>query len=143
MATWIDGCFRFADVHIERNIADFLGTEASIIYSRGFSTISCVISAFPKRGDIIVADCGINVAIQNGLQISRSTVRWFEHSNLRSLEDVLLSVEKKRRNRRGPLTRRFIVTEGIFEKDGATVALPKLVSWSKHAGRLTLINRLS
>ena len=61
MATWIDGCFRFADVHIdlERNIADFLGTEASIIYSRGFSTISCVISAFPKRGDIIVADCGI------------------------------------------------------------------------------------
>ena len=29
---------------------------------------------------------------------------------------------------RGPLTRRPIVTEGIFEKDGALVDLPKLVT---------------
>jgi serine palmitoyltransferase len=131
---------------LERDIADFLGTEASILYSQGFSTIPCVISAFAKRGDIIVADRGINFAIQKGLQISRSTVRWFEHNDLRSLEDVLLSVEKERRKRRGPLTRRFIVTEGIFEKDGAMVDLPKLVSHShdtRLAGGLTLINRSS
>jgi hypothetical protein len=29
--------------------------------------------------------------------------------------------------RRGPLTRGFIVTESIFEKDGANLGLPKLV----------------
>jgi serine palmitoyltransferase len=129
---------RFADVHLdlERDIADFLGTEASILYSQGFSTIPCVISAFSKRGDIVVADRGINFAIQKGLQISRSTVRWFEHNDLRSLEGVLLSVEKERRKRRGPLTRRFIVTEGIFEKDGAMVDLPKLVSCSHDTKRM-------
>ena len=99
---------------LERDIADFLGTEASNLYYQGFSTIPCVISAFAKRGDIIVADRGINFAIQKDLQISRSTVRWFEHNDLKSLEDVLLSVEKARRKRRGPLTRRFIVTEGIL-----------------------------
>ena len=54
---------------LERDIADFLGTEASILYSQGFSTIPCVISAFSKRGDITVADRGINFAIQKGLQI--------------------------------------------------------------------------
>ena len=113
-----------------RDIADFFSTEASILYSQGFSTIPCVISAFAKRGDIIVADLGINFAIQKGLQISLSTVRWFEHSDLRSLEDVLLSVEKERRKRHGPLTRRSIVTVGIFDKDGAMVDLPKLVSCS-------------
>jgi serine palmitoyltransferase len=84
----------------ERDIADFLGTEVSILYSQGFSTIPCVISAFAKRGDITVADHSINFAIQKGLQISRSTVRWFEHSDLRSLEDVLLSVKKECRKRR-------------------------------------------
>ncbi|KAN0139424.1 hypothetical protein V8E53_002925 [Lactarius tabidus] len=42
--------------------------------------------------------------------------------------DALLSVEKERRKRRGPLTRRFIVTEGIFEKDGAMVDFPKLAT---------------
>ena len=68
-----------------------------------------MISAFAKRGDIIVADRSINFTIQKGLQISRSTVRWFEHNDLGSLEE---SVEKERWKRRGPLTRRFIVTEG-------------------------------
>ncbi|KAH9034376.1 pyridoxal phosphate-dependent transferase [Lactarius deliciosus] len=104
----------------------------------GFSTIPCVISAFAKRGDIIVADQGVNFAIQKGLQISRSTVRWFDHNDLKSLGDVLLSVEKERRKRRGPLTRRFIVTEGIFEKDGAMVDLPKLIEL-KHKYKYRLI----
>lgn len=123
------GFYGTVDVHMtfERDVADFLGTEAAILYSQGFSTISSVIPAFCKRGDIIVADRGVNFAIQKGIQISRSTVRWFDHNDLKSLEDVLETVEKERRKRRGPLTRRFIVTEGIFEKDGKMVDLPKLV----------------
>ncbi|KAJ7929050.1 serine palmitoyltransferase [Mycena leptocephala] len=120
---------RCANVHmaLERDLADFLGAEAAIIYSQGFSTISSVIPAFCKRGDIIVADRGVNFAIQKGIQISRSTVRWYDHNDLKSLEDVLDSVEKERKKRRGPLTRRFIITEGIFEKDGAMTDLPKLI----------------
>ncbi|KAH9034364.1 serine palmitoyltransferase [Lactarius deliciosus] len=127
------GFYGTIDVHtnLERDIADFLGTEASILYSQGFSTIPC-------RGDVIVADRGINFAIQKGLEISRSTVRWFDHNDLKSLEDVLLSVEKERRKRRGPLTRRFIVTEGIFEKDGAMVDLPQLIEL-KHKYKYRLI----
>jgi serine palmitoyltransferase len=112
---------------LENDIADFLGAEAAILYSQGFSTISSVIPAFCKRGDIIVADRGVNFAIQKGIQISRSTVRWFDHNDLTSLEEVLIAVEKERKKRRGSLTRRFIVTEGIFQKDGAMVDLPKLV----------------
>lgn len=118
-----------ADVHIqlEQDIADFLGTEAAILYSQAFSTISSVIPAFCKRGDIIVADRGVNFAIQKGLQISRCTVRWYDHNDMKSLEHVLESVEKERRKRKGPLTRRFIVTEGIFDHDGEMSDLPKLV----------------
>jgi serine palmitoyltransferase len=122
---------------LERDIADFLGTEAAIIYSQGFSTISSAIPAFCKRGDIIVADRGVNFATQKGIQISRSTVRWFDHNDLNSLEEVLENVEKERKKRRAPLTRRFIVTEGIFEKDGAMVDLPKLVCCISHHRRLT------
>lgn len=74
--------FRFTDVYmdLERDIADFLGIEASLLYSQGFSTIYWVISAFTRRGDIIVFNRAINLAIQNDLQIYRSTVRWFEHN---------------------------------------------------------------
>ena len=117
------------DVHmkLEEDIADFLGTEAAIVYAQGFSTISSVIPAFCKRGDIIVADRGVNFAIQKGLQMSRSTIRWYDHNDMKSLELVLETIEKERRKKKGPLTRRFIVTEGIFDHDGTMSDLPKLV----------------
>lgn len=131
-------------IQLEQDIADFLGTEASILYSQALSTISSVIPAFCKRGDIIVADRGVNFAIQKGLQISRCTVRWYDHNDLKSLEHVLESVEKERRKKRGPLTRRFIVTEGIFDVDGAISDLPKLVELkSKYKYRLILDESVS
>jgi serine palmitoyltransferase len=124
------GFYGTLDVHtaLENDIADFLGTEAAILYSQDFSTVSSVIPAFCKRGDVIVADRAVNFAIQKGIQISRANVKWYDHNNLASLEDALREVERERRKRRGPITRRFIVTEGIFEKDGAMTDLPKIVS---------------
>lgn len=46
---------------------------------------------------------------------------------MNGLEEVLQAVEKEQTQQRLPLTRRFIVTEGIFENDGAMVDLPKIV----------------
>lgn len=60
------------DVHmnLESEIARFIGVDDAIIYAQGFSTASSVIPAFCKRGDIIVADKGVNFAIQKGIQVS-------------------------------------------------------------------------
>ncbi|PPQ84171.1 hypothetical protein CVT24_002217, partial [Panaeolus cyanescens] len=140
------GFYGTLDVHmdLENDIADFLGTEGAILYSQGFSTVSSVIPAFCKRGDIIVADRGVNFAIQKGIQISRSTVRWYDHNDVNSLEEVLVSVEKERKKRRGKLTRRFIITEGIFARDGQVVDLPKLIDVKyKYKYRLILDESLS
>ena len=60
---------------LERDIADFLCTEALIIYSQCFTTIPCVISDLFKRWDIIVADGGINFAIQRSLLYPRTPPR--------------------------------------------------------------------
>lgn len=96
----------------EADVAAFLGTPACIIYAQAFSTISSVIPAFSKRGDIIVADKGVNYAIRKGIQISRSTVRWYEHNDMEDLERVLAKITKEQAKK--PLTRRFIVTEGLL-----------------------------
>jgi serine palmitoyltransferase len=140
------GFYGTIDVHmaLEADIARFLGTDKCIIYSQGFSTISSVIPAFCKRGDIVVADRGVNFAIQKGLQISRSTLKWYNHNSISSLESVLQSVVKEDKRRRGPLTRRFIVTEGIFEGDGAKVDLAKLLELKrKYKFRLILDESIS
>lgn len=122
------GFYGTQDVHMksEADIAAHIGTEAAIIYAQSFSTISSVIPAFSKRGDIIVADKSVNFPIRKGLQISRSTVRWYEHNDMDDLERVLAKLVKE--NARKPLTRRFIVTEGLFENVGDTVDLPRLVA---------------
>ncbi|KAN0139446.1 Pyridoxal phosphate-dependent transferase [Lactarius tabidus] len=128
---------------LERDIADFLSTETAILHSQGFSTIFCAISAFTKRGDIIAANRAINFTVQKGFQI-RAPLFAGSSTMTSSLEDVLLSVEKERRKRRGPLTRRFIVTEGIFEKDGAMVDLQNLIELKlKYKYRLILDESIS
>lgn len=121
------GFYGTQDVHmkLEADIAAFLGTPACIVYAQAFSTISSVIPAFSKRGDIIVADKAANYAIRKGIEISRSTVRWFEHNDLDDLERVLQRVVKEQAGK--PLTRRFILTEGLFENIGDMVDLPRLV----------------
>ncbi|KAG0038868.1 serine palmitoyltransferase component [Podila clonocystis] len=111
-----------------KDIAKFLGTESAIIYAQGFSTIASVISAFSKRGDIIVADDGCNFAVLKGTQISRSTVKWFKHNDMADLEHVLESINKEfRTHKKRPLTRRFIVTEGLFQNYGDMAPLDKIM----------------
>lgn len=73
-----------------------------------------------------MADRAVNYAIRKGIQISRSTVRWYDHNDLEDMERVLARVVKEQAKK--PLTRRFIVTEGLFEDVGDVVDLPKIVS---------------
>ena len=127
------GFYGTMDVHsdLEKSIAQTLGTEGAIIYAQGFSTITSVIPAFAKRGDIIVADEGCSFAIRKGLQISRSTIRWYKHNDMQSLEAVLDGINREAKRRKAPLTRRFICTEGIFQNDGTVSNLKKLVELKK------------
>ncbi|GAA5925814.1 serine C-palmitoyltransferase LCB1 [Sporobolomyces koalae] len=136
------GFYGTFDVHLEleRDIAQFLRVPAAINYAQGFSAITSVIPAFCKRGDIIVADRGCNFAIQKGIQISRVNVKWYDHGDYGSLERTLESIKKEdKKYRRNPTaSRRFIVTEGIFENDGSMVNLPKVMEL-KHKYKYRLI----
>lgn len=127
------GFYGTIDVHmdLERDISQFLGTEQAIIYAQGFSTISSVIPAFSKRGDILVCDDGVCFAIQKGIQISRSIIRWFKHNDMQDLERVLEEIRLDDLTHNKRLTRRFIVSEGLSENMGDIAPLDKLVALKK------------
>ncbi|KAK4242839.1 pyridoxal phosphate-dependent transferase [Achaetomium macrosporum] len=115
------------DVHMktEADIASFLGTEGCIVYAHAFSTITSVIPSFCKRGDIIVADRGANYSIRRGLEVSRSSIKWYNHNDFEDLERVMRKVVQEQAGKK--LTRRFLVTEALFETTGEINELPKLV----------------
>ncbi|CAG8567629.1 5870_t:CDS:10 [Paraglomus occultum] len=144
------GFYGTLDVHMkfERDISEFLGTEDAIIYSQSFSTISSAIPSFCKRGDIIVAQVFLCLGLSDhsrickGVQISRSTVKWYNHNDMEDLERVLKEIQDNAKNRR--LTRRFIVTEGISEYYGDIAPLHKLIELKKkYKYRLILDESLS
>ncbi|KAG5930571.1 hypothetical protein E4U42_006659 [Claviceps africana] len=116
------------DVHVkaEADIADFLGSEACIVYTQAFSTVTSVIPAFCKRGDVIIADEAANYSIRKGLQASRSNIKWFKHGDMDDLERLMKSVAVEQ-SKGKKLTRRFVVTEGLFETCGDITDLPRLV----------------
>ncbi|KAF9584739.1 serine palmitoyltransferase component [Lunasporangiospora selenospora] len=134
------GFYGTLDVHmqLEKDIARFLGTESAIIYAQAFATISSVVAAFSKRGDIIVADEGCNFAIQKGTQISRSIIKWYKHNDMEDLERVLESIQKETSNKKRPLTRRFIITEGLFYNYGDFAPLKRIMEL-KHKYKYRLV----
>lgn len=121
------GFYGTQDVHmkLEADIASFLGMPSCIIYAQAFSTASSVIPCFSKRGDIIVADKASNYSIRKGIQISRSSVQWYEHNDMEDLQRVLAKVTKEHAKK--PLTRRFIITEALSDTVGDITDLPKIV----------------
>lgn len=64
---------------------------------------------------MICRDEGVNWGIQNGLFLSRSTVKFFKHNDMKSLEGLLEEVKKEDQRKKKTLNRRFIVVEAIYQ----------------------------
>ena len=125
------GFYGSFDLHleVEKRLADFFGGEACILYSDAIATMSSVIPAFSKRGDLIVCDEGCHFGIQQGIRLSRSNVLYYKHNDMDDLERILHQVQEKdmRGHSGGKLNRRFIVTEGISQHHGTITPLPHIV----------------
>lgn len=121
------GFYGTLDIHLdlEAKISKFLRTESAILYSQAFSAVSSVIPAFSKRGDIIICDDGIHFPLQKGVQISRSNVYYFKHNDMKDLERVFNHVHNLYLKK--PLTRRFVVVEGLSMNHGDICPLPQVV----------------
>lgn len=119
-----------AHVRVCEDLASFLGAEEGIIYGQDYCTPTSVLPCFLKRGDIAIVDGGVSLALQKAAVISRCDVEWFNHNDLDHLERILASLSEDLKE--GPLNRRFIVTEGLFENFGDSPDLKRLVEIKNH-----------
>mmetsp|Transcript_10601 Transcript_10601/g.20965 ORF Transcript_10601/g.20965 Transcript_10601/m.20965 type:complete len:493 (-) Transcript_10601:362-1840(-) len=124
------GFYGTIDVHLELEdkLAEFMGTEAGIIYSYDIATVASVIPAFLKRGDLVICDEAVNWAVQNGLDLSRSYIKEFKHNDVADLERILMLVaESEERRSSKALNRRFIIVEGLYQSTGQIAPMPEIV----------------
>ncbi|GFE68914.1 aminotransferase class I/II-fold pyridoxal phosphate-dependent enzyme [Chroococcus sp. FPU101] len=109
---------------LEKEIADFLGTEDCIVYIGGHTTNVTTIGHLFRRNDLILYDALSHNSIRQGCQMSGATLMEFPHNDWHSLEQLLsqhrLEYEKV-----------LIVIEGIYSTDGDIAPLPQIVELKK------------
>lgn len=129
------GFYGTMDVHLnleEKLAAKFTqkGEEAlqAVIYADWLGVPSSVVTAFAKKGDLIIADNNISFLWKQGIIMSRAKVIYFEHNNMESLQEILRKqAAEDKMNPQFKLNRRLILVEGCYENTGQIVDLPQVV----------------
>eukprot|EP01033_Poteriospumella_lacustris_P016892 gene16892-12090_t len=129
------GFYGTIDQHLilEHDVAEFMGTQESICYSDGASTIASAIPAFAKKGDLLLVDEACAEPIMTGANLSRSTVRYFRHNDMADLRRLLQAIadEDVKLKRDSLQQRRFIIVEGIYRNVGDICPLDKVMELRK------------
>ncbi|KAF2283136.1 hypothetical protein GH714_043466 [Hevea brasiliensis] len=70
-------------------------------------------------------DEGVHWGIQNGLYLSRSTIVYFKHNDMESLQNTLEKITAE--NKRAKQLRRYIIVEAIYQNSGQIAPLNEII----------------
>jgi glycine C-acetyltransferase len=100
------------DIHktLEEKIAQFYGTEDTILYAAAFDANGGVFEPLFGEEDAIISDELNHASIIDGIRLCKAQRYRYKHSDMADLEEQL----KKSQNQR----HRIIVTDGVFSMDG-------------------------
>ncbi len=118
---------------LESELAEFLGTEAALVFSTGYMANVGVIPALAGRGDVVISDALSHASIIDGCRLSRAEVRVFEHGDLDQLEQLL-------REAAAPQRELLVVVDGVYSMDGDVAPLAELVPLAKRWGATLLVD---
>lgn len=108
------------DIHkeLEKKIAEFLGTEDSILYAACFDANGGVFEPLFSEEDAIISDTLNHASIIDGVRLCKSQRFRYEHNNMGDLEAKLKEAAACRS--------RIIVTDGVFSMDGTIAQLDRI-----------------
>jgi 8-amino-7-oxononanoate synthase len=105
-------------VQLEKELSDFKGTEATLLFSTGYMTMMGTISALAGEDDIIFSDQLNHASIIDGIRLSRAQVKIYKHNDMTSLEENLADSDSE--------ANKLIVTDGVFSMMGDVANLPEI-----------------
>src|SRR5205809_6810607 len=105
---------------LERRLAEFKRTEASLVFQSGFTANLGVLQSLVKEGDVIISDELNHASIIDGIRLSKAERSIFKHRDLDDLERHL----ERHRDKRVKL----VVSDGVFSMDGDIAPWP--ASWN-------------
>jgi glycine C-acetyltransferase len=110
------------DIHktLEKKIADFYGTEDTILYAAAFDANGGIFEPLLSENDAIISDSLNHASIIDGVRLCKAARYRYENSNMEDLEKQLIKA-----NEAGSRYK-LIVTDGVFSMDGIVAPLDKI-----------------
>jgi len=122
------------DIHkeLEKKIADFLGTEDTILYAAAFDANGGVFEPLFGEQDAIISDALNHASIIDGVRLCKAQRYRYEHNNMEDLETKLKESQH--------LRSRVIVTDGSFSMDGTIAQLDKICDLADEYDAIVMID---
>jgi 8-amino-7-oxononanoate synthase len=117
-------------LELERELAEFMGTEDAIVYTTGHQANVGCLSAVLAPGDTVICDSADHASILDGCKLSGAKLRPFRHNRMDKLEKML---ERAAGDGGGVL----VVVDGVFSMEGDLCDLPTVAELcERHGARL-------
>jgi glycine C-acetyltransferase len=123
-------------VELEKKIAAFKHTEASLVFQSGFTANAGTVAAVLGKEDVIVSDELNHASIIDGCRLSRAAIKVFPHGDIDALRELLDETDAVRDAGHHVL----VVTDGVFSMDGDIAKLPEIVRAAKEHGAITMVD---
>ena len=122
------------DIHkkLEQKIADFFGTEDTILYAACFDANGGVFEPLFSEEDVIISDTLNHASIIDGVRLSKARRLRFKNADMADLEEQLKDTSNARF--------RIIVTDGGFSMDGNVAPLDEIVLLAKEYNALVMVD---
>lgn len=110
------------DIHktLEKKIAEFYGTEDTILYAAAFDANGGVFEPLLGENDAIISDSLNHASIIDGVRLCKAARYRYENSNMEDLEQQLIKANE------AGIRFKLIVTDGVFSMDGVVAPLDKI-----------------
>ena len=124
------------DIHktLEKKIADFYGTEDTILYAAAFDANGGVFEPLLGEEDCIISDSLNHASIIDGVRLCKAARYRYENSNMEDLEQQLIKATQAGHRFK------LIVTDGVFSMDGLVAPLDKICDLADKYDALVMVD---
>jgi glycine C-acetyltransferase len=122
------------DLHkvLEQKIADFFGTEDTILYAACFDANGGVFEPLLDPKDAIISDSLNHASIIDGVRLCKAELYRYNNANMEQLEERLIMSQES--------NYRMIVTDGVFSMDGNVAPMDKIVELAEKYDAMVMVD---
>ena len=122
------------DLHkkLEAKIAEFFGTEDTILYAACFDANGGVFEPLLDEKDAIISDALNHASIIDGVRLCKAQRYRYANANMEELENCLKLTQAQRH--------RLIVTDGVFSMDGNVCPLDKIYELANKYNAMVMVD---